>query len=272
MKYFSACIALLIGAGMVSADDQPTKSFKVPFDLLITKHIVVNIKINGKGPYRVIFDTGSPISLINTRTAKATNMLGKNNQPGFSLFGPVSQTNIQTLEIGNLKAKAVPVIVMNHPTVELISEALGGIEGIIGFPFFARYVMTLDYKAKEMTFIPNSFKPTDILVTLMETLMARDKPVTKVFAPSGLWGLEIEKKGDDKEPGVKVARVNPGSSAASAGLQVGDRILILDDYWTDTVEDCYTAAGQVNPGRTVVVSLKRQETEKKILIKPEMGL
>src|SRR5207248_32345 len=130
------------------------------FDTLITKHIVVQIKINGKGPFRVIFDTGAPINLINTKTAKASGLLGKNApSSGFSLFGPPPTTKIKDLEIGNLKADYVPVLVMDHPTVELVSKILGPVEGIIGFPFFARYKLTLDYQAKEMTLVPNGFEP-----------------------------------------------------------------------------------------------------------------
>ena len=45
-------------------------------------------------------------------------------------------------------------MVMDHPTVEAISKTVGPIDGIVGFPFFARYRMTLDYQAKKLTFVP----------------------------------------------------------------------------------------------------------------------
>ena len=98
----------------------------VPFELLLTKHIVIEVKINGKGPYRVIFDTGAPVSLINSKTAKETGLLSKNATASlFNFFGPVEQAAIRTLEIGGLKARSVPVIVMDHPTVEMMSKLLG---------------------------------------------------------------------------------------------------------------------------------------------------
>ena len=59
-------------ASLALADDS-TKEKKaappiaVPFELLKTQHMVVNVKINGKGPYRLIFDTGAPVTLINNK-------------------------------------------------------------------------------------------------------------------------------------------------------------------------------------------------------------
>src|SRR5207302_5303192 len=47
----------------VGADEpKPTVPATVPFELLETKHMAVKIKLNGKGPYRVIFDTGAPVT------------------------------------------------------------------------------------------------------------------------------------------------------------------------------------------------------------------
>ena len=43
------------------------------------------------------------------------------------------------------------------------AKKYGSIEGIVGFPFFARYKMTVDYAAKEMTFVPNGYKATDVM-------------------------------------------------------------------------------------------------------------
>src|SRR5262249_18421566 len=138
-----AIVVLFLIAAPLCADSPERKPVTVPFDLLITKHMVLKVKINGKGPFRVIFDTAAPVSLLNAKTAKAAGVLGKDSkQPAFSLFGPVAPSKIQTLEIGALKAEGVPVIVMDHPTVGVISSLLGPIEGIIGFPFFARYKMT----------------------------------------------------------------------------------------------------------------------------------
>jgi hypothetical protein len=265
-------LALLVVSPAV-ADETAVKSITVPFDLLITKHIVVQIKINGKGPYPVIFDTGAPVTLINTRTAKESGMLGKDTiRSGFSLFGPAAQTKIRTLNLGELQATGVPAIVMDHPTVELVSKLLRDVRGIVGFPFFARYAMTLDYQAKKMTFTPNKYEPKDIIETLMATLMDREKPAARILAASGVWGIEVGKQPGDEDAGVVVMKVLPRSAAEEAGLRVGDRILTLDDFWTDTIDDCYGAAGQVSPGSAVQVQVKRGAAEITVEVKPTNGL
>jgi PDZ domain-containing protein/aspartyl protease len=251
----------------------PQKPVAVKFELLSTKHMVLQIKINGKGPYRVIFDTGAPVSLINTKTAKESGLLTKKTpRPAFNLFGPIVQTNIQKLEIGDLKSESIPVIVMDHPTVQVISEVLGPVEGIIGFPFFARYKMTLDYQAKELTFVPSGFEPTDILQSLLAALMARDRPAPKILAPAALWGFIADKQKDDEEPGVTVKEVLADSAAAKAGLKAGDRLLTLDDRWTDSLADCYTATSYVKPGTEVKIVIKRDGKERELRVTPQAGL
>ena len=260
--------------GLIAADTPSSVDpVKVKFDLLVTKHMVVNIKINGKGPYRVIFDTGAPISLLSTKAAKAAGVVEKNGRtPAFSLFGPVSLNEIKNFELGDLRASAVPVVVMDHPTVKIISEILGPIEGIIGFPFFARYKMTLDYKAKEMTFVPNGFVPTDVIQAMMNAVMSAQNPTPKYVAPTGMWGILLEKKDGDDESGITIKEVLPDSAAAKAGLQTGDRLLTLDDRWTDSVADCYLAAGFIKTGSEVDVLVKRNGKEITLQVRPTAGL
>ena len=53
------------------------KPMKTPFELLKTQHMTVQVKINGKGPYRLIFDTGAPVTLINNRIAKEAGVFPK---------------------------------------------------------------------------------------------------------------------------------------------------------------------------------------------------
>src|SRR5260370_9755841 len=130
MKGCLLAVCLLLAASApLRADTLTPESVTVPFELLLTKHMVIRVKINGKGPYRVIFDTGAPVSLINTKTATATGLLTKKTaQTSFSLFGPIAQTTITTLEIGGLKAQEVPGLSMDHPPVDVISHACDPVE------------------------------------------------------------------------------------------------------------------------------------------------
>jgi hypothetical protein len=273
---WSTTICLLVFSLPAWADTPASKPVTVPFELLTTKHIVIKIKLNGKGPYPVIFDTGAPVMLLNYKVAKESGILPKDTRPPlFPLFGPVGDNKIKTLEIGDLKATDVSTIVMDHPTVELISKHLGPIEGIVGFPFFARYKMTVDYQMKKLTFVPNGFEPPDTMKALMASVMAlaNDKPPEpKVLAAAAQWGMVLYKEKADEEAGITIRDVLPGSPAAAGGLKPGDRLLSLDGRWTDTLVDAYQAAGKVKPGNSAKVVIRRNEKELAIAVKPQEGL
>ena len=87
---------------------------------------------------------------------------------------------------------------------------------------------------------------------------------------AALWGLAVAKP--DAAPGVRVTHIYSGAAAAAAGLRVGDRLLTLDDRWTDTVNDCYEAAAFVKPGQTVTLKIVRAGKEMEISVSPQPGL
>jgi len=271
-RFTHAAILLLLTALPARAEEtKAEKAVVVPFDLLKTKHVTLDVKVNGKGPYRVIFDTGAPMTVLNNKLAKEAGL-----PAGGGLLGG-RPTKVKTLEVGDLKAEKVPVVVMDHPLIELMSKEkdIGQLYGIVGFPFFARYKMTLDYKAKKITFTPNGFEPPDVLEELQETvkgLLSGEQPPAKVLVPAAQWGLVAEKAKEDEEAGVTLKEVMPGGAAAGAGLLAGDRLLTLDGRWTDSLADLYTAAGFVKPGTAVKVVVTRDKKEMTFTVKPTMGL
>jgi hypothetical protein len=274
IRSLSVAIAFLIACVSARAGEQP-KSFSVPFDTIKTQHMVVDVKINGHGPYRLIFDTGAPDSLVNNRLAKEAGLFPKDfKKPPFALFGAVGQFKIKTLEAGDLKAENLSVMVVDHPTVAAISDAVGPIDGIVGFTFFARYKMTIDYQKKVMTFLPNDYRPPDTMQAIMKMMLMskseREKP--KVLAPGALFGFKVDKEKSDDNAGVTVKEVLPDTPAAAAGLKAGDRLLTLDGRWTDTVNDCYLAASFVRPGSTVAATVLRDGKESTLKIKANSGL
>ena len=59
------------------------------------------------------------------------------------------------------------------------------------------------------------------------------------LSPTGLWGLTVAKERETKKPASKLLMPD---GPARAGVQASDRLLVLDDRWTDSVNDCYAAA------------------------------
>jgi hypothetical protein len=254
------------------------KPITVPFEMLKTGHITVMVKVNGKGPYKLIFDTGAPLTLVNTKVAKEAGLLKKDAPKPLIPLLATTEAKIETLEVGDQKAENVSAMVMDHPTVQAISEAFikeaGPIDGIVGFPFFARFKMTLDYQAKTLTFMPNGYKPPDVMEAMKAALTAElmNPETVKILSPAGQWGFLPAKDKEDDDAGVTVKEVFPGGAAAAAGLKAGDRLLTIDGRWTDSIPDLYRAAEYVKPGATVPVTVKRDGKEVTLKVKPTTGL
>jgi hypothetical protein len=254
-----------------SAKKEPGKPIVVPFELLASGHMAVQVKVNGKGPYRLIFDTGAPTVLVNNKVAREAGLLDGVARPAFTVFGSMGEVKIKKLEVGDQSAEDVLAIVMDHPTVELISRVLGPIHGIVGFPFFARFKMTLDYEAKTVTLEPSDYKPPDVMKAMVAALTATGRgPIA--LAPAGQWGLVPSKEVGDEAYGVDIRTVIPGSAAARGGLKRGDRLLTLDGRWTDSVKDVFEAAAAIKPGTTVVLKIKRGGKEMSLNVTPAAGM
>ena len=274
---FAVAVAL---PGLAQAPPKAdAKPVVVPFKLLPSRHMILDVTVNGKGPYTLIFDTGAPLNLVSTRLAKETGLTKKKRGGGFGfgLFGGADPVDVESLVVGGVTAKNLPAVVMDHPTVRAISDAFedehGKIEGIVGFPFFARFATTIDYQKKELTLKPTDFTPGDFLNDIMKTVMTLgEKPSEpRVVGSAGLWGLALGKEGDDTASGVDVRTVFADGPAARGGLKPGDRVLTIDGRWTDTLADAYLAASLAKPGRAVEVKVKRNGKEEKLTVTPVKG-
>src|SRR5262245_8870636 len=96
----AVCMALFV-ASPARADDKDAQPVTVPFDLLQTRHMVVMVKINGDGPYRMIFDTGAPVTLLNNKTARAVGAVDKNAKgAGLPIFPGMALPKLKSMEFG----------------------------------------------------------------------------------------------------------------------------------------------------------------------------
>jgi hypothetical protein len=242
----------------------------VPFETILTGHMTVMAKVNGQGPYKLIFDTGAPVTLLNNRLAKATGLLKNVPKSPFAFFGAAGEVKVKQFAIGDAEIEDMPAIVMDHPAVEALSDAVGQIDGIVGFPFFARFTMTLDYQAKTMTFVPNGYDPPDVLRSMMTTMLLGKKDV-EVLAPKVQLGVVPRKDADDEDAGVVVQQVLAGSPAEKAGLKVGDRLLTLDDRWTDSLVDLFRATEVLKPDVVIEAKIQRDGKPMTIKLTPASG-
>jgi PDZ domain/Aspartyl protease len=275
--FFSCwCCGLADQPAVKPLEKPAAKPITVPFETLKSGHMAVMIKVNGKGPYRVIFDTGAPLHLLNNKLAKEAGLLKDAPTSMFPFLGTIAEVQMKELQVGSAKVADQEAIVMDHPLVEMMAKKLGPLYGIVGFPFFARYRMTIDYQAETLTFVPSDYKPPKNVLRSMEAtmlqLMTAGSQPAKVISPAAQWGMVAGKKADDDTAGVRIQSVLAGSAAAEAGLKVGDRLLTIDGRWTDTLPDLFEIASHLKPGVAVPLSIQRGGKEMELKIKLRAGL
>jgi hypothetical protein len=266
-----AALALIAGLAPAPAQEAPKAPAAVPFELVASNHMVVRAKINGKGPYRLVFDLGAPVTLLGNKAAEESGAIDKDAPKSF-LMAMRGEGDIKDLEVGDLTAKDVPVIVMDHPTLKVLGGFLGRpLDGIMGFTFFARYRTTIDYQSKMMTFTPVDYEVRNLIKDLPDRLAGPKVARKRVLAPAGLWGLTLGEPSADGS-GVAIQSVRPGSPAEAAGLHADDLLTTLDGRWTTTVADVFAAAAGVPPGRDAEVVALRDGQEVRVSVRPVGGI
>jgi len=137
------------------------KQTSFPFQL-INNHIYADAKVNGKGPYLFIFDTGG-VNLLTPATAGGLNLKteGKMEANGAGSghmeagFAKVSAFTLGAASVNDQVFMVLPLDKMSK--VEGVDET-----GMAGFETFRRFVTRIDYGARAMTLIePDAFDPKD---------------------------------------------------------------------------------------------------------------
>jgi hypothetical protein len=244
----------------------------VSFEMLPTNHMLVRARINDKGPYLLVFDLGAPITLLGNTVSETTGVV-QANTPRLFLLGMRGEATVDKLQVGNLTAAKLPVIVFDHPVLKALGRMTGRtIDGIMGFTFFARYKTTIDYQARQMTFEPVAYPMRDLLKELPDRLLGPKVARRRILAPSALFGLRLgNPTGGIDSAGVPIAEVYRDSPADWAGLKAGDVMTSLGGRWTTSITDVFEAAIDVKPGETTAVLILRDGVEKTLTIRPADG-
>lgn len=92
----------------------------VPFEFVEGK-ILVEAKVNGKGPYTFAVDTGSPVVVV-----------------------PASEKSL-TISVGTAEVR--------DPEVH-VKKSSGDLYGVLGNSFLSKFVVTIDYQKRTLTLVP----------------------------------------------------------------------------------------------------------------------
>jgi len=132
-------------------------SVTVPFELL-NNHIYVEVKLDGKGPFRVLCDTGG----ANILTPEAARALGLKPQGALQGRGvgdkseDVGLVKVATLEVGGAVLRDQLFAVF--PLAPLASAEGVAENGLIGYEVFKRFVVRVDYERRTLTLtLPAAF-------------------------------------------------------------------------------------------------------------------
>lgn len=143
------------------ASSQTVKApIEVPFEF-VHNQIVIQVKIGGKGPFRMLFDTNTDPSAIDIATAAELGLQvgskGATATGGGTDQNTVHATRLQNVEVGGVVAKEIAAV-----TIDLtkISQKMGTpIQGVLGYSFLAGRIVQIDYPKSQLRFYTESPYP-----------------------------------------------------------------------------------------------------------------
>ncbi len=158
---------------------------------------VIEVKVNGEGPFRFLFDTGAAGGgRIN---AELSNRLGLKvvgealaSDPSGRQARTVQRVGVDTLEIGGAKFSQIAMGRDDRPAAEQMGRS--DIAGIIGFGVFRDCLVTLDYPAERL------------IIESGELPAADGKTILSYAAPRGISEVTLSIDGRDV-----VAHIDSGS-------------------------------------------------------------
>lgn len=117
----------------------------VPIELS-ENHVYLSVMLNGKGPYRFIFDTGGQ-NVVDPAVAQEVGAFGKGSAQGNgvgSATESISFANVDSLQVGDATVKNQVFSVA--PVRQGFGMSAGQpVDGLIGFEVLSRFVTTFDY-------------------------------------------------------------------------------------------------------------------------------
>lgn len=116
--------------------------------------IMVEAKVNGRGPFNFAVDTGASVTVISKHTAEKLGLAENPSTPkkGHCCSGELDMSLLTTnsVLVGDVEVKDIPVALMDLST---ISKCVGmDIEGIIGYSFMKDFRVVIDYPNNTISF------------------------------------------------------------------------------------------------------------------------
>jgi hypothetical protein len=274
-------LALFCPTPCLRAGEAPKKkegpTYQVPYRLTNVLHVMVRVKINGKGPFNFIVDTGAPLVYVSKETAKKIGLEAD----------PKGWATLERLQIeGGVSMDKFKARVETPFQLEgMNSLGLAGAEihGILGYSLLARFRLGFDFTQDKLRWTQLAFDPPapqplgkgpappDLaaIAGLMKMLsFFIGKAPLPEMAPRGFLGVGLA----EADGAVTVASVLAGGPAAEAGLKAGDRIDQVQGKAVQSVADIQRRSARVLAGQAVRLTIRRGDKTEEITITAGEGL
>jgi PDZ domain/Aspartyl protease len=283
MQRLWSCVAVttLFLTSAANADDKApadARTYEIPYRLTVPKHILVRAKINGKGPFNFILDTGAPALFVATKVCQKLGI-----EPDRRGWGVFDRFEIE----GGLVLTTIKGRVEDPFQLEGMNGlGLAGAElhGIIGYDVLARYRMQIDFTRDKMIWTPLDFKPAppagmggrgggagglEVLGSILKMLGSFiGANTTPEVAPRGFLGLDVA-DGDDNPVVRSVLEQGP---AARAGVKVGDILTRVAGRGVTDRDDVMRAAKKLTADKPVKITVKRGDSTMELTLTTGEGL
>lgn len=284
MKRFwpgAALAALSLVPPVFAADEAKpaAKSYEIPYRLTVPKHVLVRAKINGKGPFNFILDTGAPALFVATKVCKKLGI--EPDSRGWGVFDRFE------IEGGLVLEKAKGRVEDPFQLEGMNGMGLAGAElhGIIGYSVLARYRMEIDFTRDKMLWTPLAFTPRppagmggrggggagglEVVGSLMKMFGAlTGAKATPDVAPRGFLGLDVV----DGDANPVVRSVLEKGPAARAGVKVGDVLTKVGGRRVVDRNDVVRMTKKLTAGATVTLTVQRGDDTKELTLTTGEGL
>ncbi|HEV7476042.1 MAG TPA: retropepsin-like aspartic protease [Pyrinomonadaceae bacterium] len=135
-------------------------AFSVPFDYEHDE-IILQVKVNGLGPFNMMLDLDTDPSAIDVKTARELNLklkeVGKRGLGGGSGSNQIYTTRLPQVAVGDLIVKDLEAVATD---LSQISQKLGRpLHGVLGNSLTKNRVVQIDYPAKVVLFSDGSPLP-----------------------------------------------------------------------------------------------------------------
>ena len=252
------------------------QAFEVPYQLTETNHFLIRARINGKGPFNFLVDSGAPALYVTTETAKKAGL-----KPSKEQFW----TLIHRLDLEGGAVLTGVKARIEDPFQLVGMNALGlpgaTIDGILGFTILARFRLEIDPTRDTMMWTVLDFIPPDPPIPHQPNGDAQQRPrelqALSALGPlakglaflmgkqpeeerflRGFLGFQwCETRPVEGKTHVEVSLVLKGSPADLAGLCGGDRLLSINSQPVNSLKGAQAALVKIQAGDMVQLSVER---------------